>query len=168
MSEERSWGDETVELNRAAEEPSRLVRPARRTRVPKTALRPAALVTVAVVGTAAALVGLRSLGPDAAQAPRIREVADPAVPMAVGRTKPQASQNPRNAERRIARGPRRDDRGQPGSATVMEPEQSEARPAEPVAEPTPEYVPAQEPVPATPRPPATPEAPTPAAVEFGL
>lgn len=168
MSEDRSWGADTVAFGRASREPSRPAPPSgrpARPKLPTIALRPLALVTVAIV-TVVALIVAAGGGSDSQKAP-IREVADPA-PRVVVEQAPRASTRVRRREPRDAMKPhaRRAEARQlkpKGEQKASAATQAQAAP-EPSAEPTPEYLPPPAPEPPAPAPPA----PTPPAAEFGL
>ena len=155
MSEDRSWGADTVAFGRASREPPAPApssAPPARPKLPTIALRPLALVTVAIVAVAALIVAGR--GSDSQKAP-IREVADPAPRVVVK----QAPRVRRREPRDVAK-PRVHEKG----AGQLENERGAETKRETQAPPTPEYVPAREPETPSPQPPP----PTSPAAEFGM
>lgn len=162
MSEDRSWGADTVAFGRASREPSRPAplrpRPTR-PKLPTIALRPLALVTVAIVAVVALVIAVGS-GSDSQKAP-IRDVADPAprVRTQAHRREPRRPAKPR--VRRVGAGQLERKHELKPSAPAQAQDAPEAAPNPPV-ESAPQYAP-----PPAPEAEATP-APTPPAVEFGL
>lgn len=161
MSEDRSWGADTVAFGRASREASPAPQPARpgRPKLPTIALRPLALVTFAIVAAVALIIAAGD-GSDAQKAP-IRGATDPA-PRVVKEQAPRVHRpEPRDAMK--LHGPQADaaQHGRKREPVESAVTQGQTVP-EPPAEPEPEYV-------APPAPePASPPTPTPPAAEFGL
>jgi len=167
VSEDRSWGADTVAVGRTSHEPSPAPSSARpaRSKLPKIALRLLALVTVAIVAVVALTVAAGG-GSDSRKA-HIREVfADPA-PSVVAKQAPRVPAQARRSEPRDGVKPhvRRADAGQLERKASAE-TQAQTAP-EPPAESALDYVPPppENVAPVTSRAPTQPTSP---AAEFGL
>lgn len=161
MSEDRSWGADTVAFGRPSREPSRPApshaRPARPKR-PTLALRPVALVTVAIVAVVAFIISAGG-GAESQKATK-SEISDPAQQVKIQQPPKVRTYEPRGTPKPVVRqestSQRREGRSKASSATD----------AQAAAEPAPEYVPPlEQAAPPSPPPPAAPTLP---AAEFGL
>jgi len=164
MNVERSWGDDTVVLDRKTEGGEKPQEPHRRRVSPPTppipGLRALTLAALTLV-VATVLVATLARGSNSDRA-SIPEAANPTMPaIATPRRMPQPQSRPASTWHAHIRGTR-------PSGDRREPKMASAKPHDPqTPQPTPE--PSAEPSP-TPIPEATPArpAPTPPVVEFGM